>query len=62
VELLTRSVPFRRQVPIAVNYEGHVVGQSQLDLLVREHLIVELKSIRLGVVASWRFLTERHWR
>jgi GxxExxY protein len=45
VELLTRSVPFRRQVPIAVKYRGHVVGQSQLDLLVREHLIVELKAV-----------------
>src|SRR6185295_6293344 len=33
-ELLSRAVPFRRQVPIAVRYKGQIVGQGQLDLLI----------------------------
>src|SRR3954464_4682274 len=45
VELSARSVSFRRQVPIAVRYKGQVVGQGQLDLLIHERLIVELKTV-----------------
>ena len=45
IELLTRAVPFRRQVPIAVRYKGNVVGQGQLDLLVGDRLVVELKAV-----------------
>jgi GxxExxY protein len=45
VELRANSVPFRRQVPVVVNYRGHVVGHGQLDLLVGEQLVVELKAV-----------------
>jgi GxxExxY protein len=45
VELTSRAVPFRRQVPIAVQYKGSLVGQGQLDLLVGDRLIVELKAV-----------------
>jgi GxxExxY protein len=44
-ELLSRAVPFRRQVAIAVRYKGQVVGQSQLDMLIGERLVVELKAV-----------------
>src|SRR4051812_16962956 len=45
IELHTRAVPFQRQVPIAVQYKGKVVGQGQLDLLVGNRLVVELKAV-----------------
>jgi len=34
VELGLRDVQFRRQVPVRVEYKGHRVGESCLDLLV----------------------------
>ena len=46
VELSRRRIPFARQVPIPVCYEGHPVGQSQLDLMVGGQLIVELKAVQ----------------
>ena len=44
-ELLSRAVPFRRQVPITVRYKGQIVGQGQLDLLIGQRLVVELKAV-----------------
>jgi len=45
IELNSRAVPFRRQVPVAVRYKGRLVGQGQLDLLVGDRLVVELKAV-----------------
>ena len=45
VEMQLRGIPFRRQVPVCVEYKGHRVGDSRLDLLVGEVLIVELKAV-----------------
>jgi GxxExxY protein len=45
VELGLRGIPFRRQVPIEVEYKGTRVGNNVLDLLVAERLIVELKAV-----------------
>lgn len=47
VELRFRSVPFRTQVPIPLYYRGYVIGESRLDLVVDEMLIVELKSVEV---------------
>jgi GxxExxY protein len=47
VELKYRSIPFERQVPIAVKYKGYLVGESRVDLLVGGALIVELKSVEV---------------
>jgi GxxExxY protein len=45
IELTNRAIPFRRQVPVLVQYKGRVAGQGQLDLLVGDRLIVELKAV-----------------
>ena len=45
VELTLRKVPFERQKPVALNYKGHLVGESRLDFLVAKILVVELKAI-----------------
>ena len=45
VELGLRGRRCQRQVPVAVNYKGHSIGESRLDLLVEDRLIVELKAV-----------------
>src|SRR3989337_4468500 len=45
VELELRSIPFKRQAVVAVEYKGHQVGESRLDLLVDDVLILELKAV-----------------
>lgn len=36
VELALRSVPFRRQVTVDVEYKGRSVGQARLDMIVAD--------------------------
>jgi GxxExxY protein len=45
LELTHRGIPFARQVPIAIRYRSRPVGTSQLDLLVADQLVVELKAV-----------------
>ncbi len=45
VELQIRSLQFVRQQVVALQYKGHAVGQSRLDLVVERRLIVELKAV-----------------
>jgi GxxExxY protein len=45
VELGLRGISLQRQVPVAVNYKGHSIGESRLDLLVEGKLVVELKAV-----------------
>ena len=45
VELTARRIPFTRQIPAAVTYKGHQVGEHRLDVLVSGQLIVELKAV-----------------
>lgn len=45
-ELSSRGVRFRRQVPIPLVYKGLVLYcRYQMDLVVEEQVVVELKSI-----------------
>jgi GxxExxY protein len=45
IELALRGIKCERQVPIAVTYKGHEVGEGRLDLLVEDCLVVELKAV-----------------
>ena len=45
IELEMRGIPCMSQQPIAVTYKGRQVGQSRLDLLVADALVVELKAV-----------------
>ena len=47
IELRFRSIPYKTQVPIPLYYRGQVIGESRLDLLIDEVLIVELKSVEI---------------
>lgn len=45
-ELSIREIPFRRQVPVPVEYKGTKLDAGyQIDLLVDERIVVELKSV-----------------
>ena len=35
----------RRQVPIAVMFHGQVVGQFRADMLVDDHVLIEIKAV-----------------
>jgi GxxExxY protein len=45
MELRLREIPFKRQVDVQVRYKGNVVGSGQLDLLIGDSVIVELKAV-----------------
>jgi GxxExxY protein len=45
IELGLLGISFERQVPVAVTYKGHSIGESRLDLLVDGKLVVELKAV-----------------
>ena len=40
-----RGIPYERQKPIALIYKEKSVGDSRLDFLVGEELVVELKAV-----------------
>lgn len=45
VEFRLRGIPHRFKYPVAVNYKGYQVGEGELDFLVGDVLIVELKAV-----------------
>jgi GxxExxY protein len=45
VEFTMKGIPFEQQKIVGVNYKGHQVGQSLLDLIVAECLVVEVKAV-----------------
>ena len=46
VELRKAGVPFEQHGPLAVRYDGIVVGEYCADLLVDGQVIVELKAVK----------------
>jgi GxxExxY protein len=45
IELDQRGVDYRREVPVPVLYRGTKVGSYRIDLVVRDAVIVEVKSV-----------------
>lgn len=45
IELKSRGIPFVRQHPVGVAYKGQLVGEGQLDFLVDNQLVIELKAV-----------------
>ena len=45
IELERLGLKVGQQAPIAVRYEGHVVGEYYADLWVEERVIVEIKTV-----------------
>lgn len=59
IELGKAGVGFERESPIAVVYDGEVIGEGRLDFLIERRLVVELKTVEkvgnvhLGQVISY---------
>ena len=66
VELAARGVPFLAQHRIELRYRGHVVGQGRLDFLIRDAVIVEIKSVetlaRVHTAQALAYLRITHYR
>lgn len=43
VELLDKNLKYQKELPVSIYYKGFVVGESRIDFLVEEKIIVELK-------------------
>lgn len=43
-ELTQRGLKVEEEVPLAVRYKGHLVGEYRADLLVNDSIIIELKA------------------
>jgi GxxExxY protein len=53
IEFLARGIPFTRQVPVSVRYRGQDIGDTRLDFVVADRVVVELKAVdRLSDVHS----------
>ena len=46
IEMESRDIAVRAQFPIAVRYEGQIVGEYCCDLIVEERVIVEIKAAK----------------
>ncbi|WP_017316969.1 GxxExxY protein [Mastigocladopsis repens] len=46
LEFLIRGIPHQPKYPVGVTYKGRPVGEGQLDFLVGDVLIVELKAVQ----------------
>ena len=53
VELGLRNLRYRRQVPVVVEYKGQRVGESCLDLLIADRVVVELKAVEALAPIHW---------
>ena len=45
VELGLQELQYQRQLPLPVLYKGHEIGEYRLDLLVKDSVVVEIKSV-----------------
>jgi len=45
IELGMRGLRYQRQMTLPVEYKGRRIGESRLDLLVEEELVLELKAV-----------------
>ncbi len=45
IELAMQKIDCARQSPVSIEYKGNVVGESRLDLLIANCLVVELKTV-----------------
>ena len=45
IELDLAGLAYERQKAVPVLYKGHLIGEHRLDLLVKDTVIVELKSV-----------------
>ncbi len=46
IELRKRNIPYDSELSIPISYDGELIGDHRLDLLVEQEIVVELKAVR----------------
>lgn len=46
IQLDCQKIPFERQKSIRLTYQGRLIGEHRLDLLIDKRVVVELKAIK----------------
>jgi len=58
VEFKVRSLPFKRQAGIPLDYKGELISEHRPDLIVADKVIVEIKSVeQLAPIHTAQMLT-----
>ena len=58
IELQIAGLQYQRQVPLAISYKNHSVGDLRLDLVVEDGVLVKIKSVeRMDPVFEAQVLT-----
>lgn len=58
IELRIRNIPYERQVKIAVEYKTFALGEHRMDLIVKNLIIVELKTVeQLSAIHSAQIIS-----
>ena len=45
ISLSHRGIPYECQVPADIDFEGEFVGRARIDLIVEQHIVLELKAV-----------------
>jgi GxxExxY protein len=45
IEFGLRGIPFKRQLPVSIQYKGNPVGDHRLDFLVADKIVLEIKAV-----------------
>jgi GxxExxY protein len=45
IEFAKQGIPYARQVKVTVEYDGKVIGEGRIDLLVDKKIIIEIKAV-----------------
>ena len=45
IELEIQGIPYESEFPVKLGYKGRPIGEGRMDLVVRGHVIVELKDV-----------------
>ncbi|MEM6257172.1 MAG: GxxExxY protein [Planctomycetota bacterium] len=45
IELRLRGIPHTIESPIQLEYKGESVGEGRIDILIRDQLVIELKTV-----------------
>jgi GxxExxY protein len=46
IELDRRQIPYQRQLPLRIRYQGVPVGVHRIDLIIDHKVVVELKAVK----------------
>ena len=46
MELAKNNIPYERQIPIRIYYDGSIIGIHRVDIIVAKKVVIELKAVK----------------